>query len=371
MGKELFTKLSELSKRIETLKQQTQTEEATKMSFIIPFFSALGYDVFNPLEFVPEFTADVGTKKGEKVDYAVFKDGKPIILVEAKHWTENLDSHINQLFRYFAVTSAKFAILTNGIEYRFYTDLEQANIMDIQPFMVVNMLNLKENVVGQLEKFAKETFNVDEILTSAEELKYTNSITEYINRLYNEPSDDFVKFILKEVYSGKATQFAVDKFSPIVKKSFNLVVNELINDKLKTAFEGNAPKVDVTAAVVKDVTEPAVEIAAASEEVSPEKTSKIVTTDEELQAYYIVRGILAEITDIENITYKDTESYFGVIFKNNTWKWICRFKFGAKGDWIAIILPNENNKPIHNHLDKLNDIYKFKQEIINSCKRFL
>ena len=236
MSKELLSTLNDLAQRIEKLKEQTKTEEATKMSFIIPFFSSLGYDVFNPLEFVPEYTADVGTKQGEKVDYAIIKDGNPIILIEAKHWAENLDNHINQLYRYFSVTNVKFGILTNGIEYRFYTDLDETNKMDITPFMVINLQNLKENTVNQLKKFTKDTFNVDDIMTTAEELKYINSISEYISKLYNSPSEGFVRFVLKEVYSGQKNQNVIERFTPITKKAFNLVVNDLINDKLKDSI---------------------------------------------------------------------------------------------------------------------------------------
>ena len=351
MSKELFSKLKELSERIEKLKEQTNTEEATKMSFIVPFFSALGYDIFNPLEFVPEYTADVGTKQGEKVDYAVIKDGVPIILIEAKHWRENLDNHVNQLYRYFTVTPAKFGILTNGIEYRFYTDLDEANKMDIKPFLVINLANLKENLIVQLKKFTKETFNVAEILTTAEELKYVNSISQYITELYQNPNEDFVKFILKKVYSGQRNQAVIDKFTPIVKKSFNAVVNDLINDKLKNAFNEAAPTVDVTA--------------------SSENAEKIITTEEELEAFYIIRGILAEIAPVDSIVYKDTESYFGILYTNNVRKWICRLKLSENRK--VLILPNiETDKgEIKFPLSKLNDIYTYKKELLNSCDRFI
>ena len=361
MSKDLFNKLNELSHRIDKLKEQTQTEEATKMSFIIPFFSTLGYDVFNPCEFVPEFTADVGIKQGEKVDYAIIKDNCPIILIEAKHWRENLDNHTNQLYRYFSVTNSKFGILTYGIEYRFYTDLEEANKMDTQPFLIINLENLKESSVAQLKKFTKDTFNVDDILTSAEELKYTNSISTYINKLYNEPDEEFVRFVLKEVYSGQKNQNVIEKFTPIVKKAFNLVVSELINDKLKTAFEENAPKVEI-AATSEPETAP---------ELAPEKGSKIVTTEEELQAFYIIRGILSEITAVQNIIYKDTESYFGILFTNNVRKWICRLKLSDNRKLLILPNPEDVKSDIKYTLNNIDDLYNFKNELKSSCSRFV
>ena len=138
--------------RLEMLKDTVQTEEATKMSLIVPFFQLLGYDVFNPMEFCPEYTADVGIKKGEKVDYAILVKNEPVILIEAKSANRKLDKHSSQLFRYFVTTSARFAILTNGIVYKFYTDLEETNKMDREPFLEINLLNLKESQIAQLAK---------------------------------------------------------------------------------------------------------------------------------------------------------------------------------------------------------------------------
>ena len=168
---DFIDRLKQYSKRVESLKDNIQTEEATKTSLIMPFFSLLGYDVFNPDEFIPEFTADVGIKKGEKVDYAILQEGKPVILIEAKWIGEKLEKHDSQLFRYFATCNAKFAILTNGQYYRFYTDLEEPNKMDETPFLDINLLDLKETQVTELKKFCKENFNEAEIFDAASELK--------------------------------------------------------------------------------------------------------------------------------------------------------------------------------------------------------
>ena len=124
---EFDEKIKDFIKRIKNLKQVITNEEATKTSLIMPFFSLLGYDVFNPNEFIPEYIADVGIKKGEKVDYAITIDNQVIILIEAKSVNENLKKHDSQLFRYFGTTTSKLAILTNGFEYKFYTDLEETN----------------------------------------------------------------------------------------------------------------------------------------------------------------------------------------------------------------------------------------------------
>lgn len=125
--------IKQFSERVSMLKDTVSTEEATKMSLVVPLFQLLGYDVFNPSEFCPEYIADVGIKKGEKVDYAILENGQPIILVECKSCSEQLDKHSSQLFRY-SDFSAKFGILTNGVISRFYTDLEESNKMDLVPF---------------------------------------------------------------------------------------------------------------------------------------------------------------------------------------------------------------------------------------------
>ena len=211
--------------RLEMLKDTVQTEEATKMSLIVPFFQLLGYDVFNPMEFCPEYTADVGIKKGEKVDYAILVKNEPVILIEAKSANRKLDKHSSQLFRYFVTTSARFAILTNGIVYKFYTDLEETNKMDREPFLEINLLNLKESQIAQLAKFKKECLNVVDILDSASLLKYNNLFRNYIELQFQNPTDEIVKRFLQPVYKGAKTQAVIEKFRPILKKALHDYLN--------------------------------------------------------------------------------------------------------------------------------------------------
>ena len=133
---DFIEEIRNLSTRIIKQKDVIQTEEATKTAFVMPFINLLGYDVFNPTEVVPEYTADIGTKQGEKVDYAIFKDNEVIMLIECKKYGEDLsDVHTSQLYRYFSVAHARIAVLTDGVLYRFYTDLEESNIMDTKPFL--------------------------------------------------------------------------------------------------------------------------------------------------------------------------------------------------------------------------------------------
>ena len=200
-------RIQELSTRISKNIENIKTEEATKTALIMPFINALGYDVFNPSEVIPEFTSDVGTKKGEKVDYAIFKDSKPVMLIECKCCESDLNiQHASQLFRYFQVTEARFGVLTNGVKYHFYSDIEKSNIMDSKPFFEINVLDLNDSQIEELKKFTKSSFNLDNILTTASELKYTKEIKRILSEQLSKPSDEFVKFFAKQVYSGLITK---------------------------------------------------------------------------------------------------------------------------------------------------------------------
>lgn len=194
--------LKGLGSRINALKDSITTEEATKTAIVMPFFQILGYDVFNPLEFSPEFTADVGIKKGEKVDYAILNDSKPVILIECKSINEQLTKHDSQLFRYFATSSAKFGILTNGIEYKFFTDLEEVNKMDSTPFFTFNILELRDNQIQEISKFKKDVFDVENITSVASELKYLGTLKSYLSKQFDKPEEEFIKFLVNQIYDG-------------------------------------------------------------------------------------------------------------------------------------------------------------------------
>ena len=229
---DFLDQLKQLASRIRSLKDSILTEEATKNAFILPFLQLLGYDVFNPTEIIPEFTADVGIKKGEKVDFAIVINGAPTILVEAKWCGEPLESHDSQLFRYFGTTTAKFAILTNGIVYRFYSDLEESNKMDLTPFMEFNFLDIQEALAPELKRFQKQNIDIDSLFNAASELKYTRAIKRLLAKQSEKPDSAFIAYVMSNVYEGRRTQQAVDKFYEIVKTSFNQYINDVLNARL-------------------------------------------------------------------------------------------------------------------------------------------
>lgn len=339
--------LKQLAERVVSLRESISTEEATKMSMILPFFQLLGYDVFNPSEFCPEYTADIGVKKGEKVDYAILIDNTPQILIECKWCGESLSKHGSQLFRYFGTSQAKFGILTNGLTYQFFTDLDETNKMDLTPFLEIHLDNLKDAQINELKKFSKEIFDKDSIFSTASDLKYSSLIKTLLANDIEEPSDDFVRYILSNVYEGQKNQKVIDKFKPIVKKSFTGFINDIVNQKISSAL---TPEDDDTP------TEPTLS----------EPKSKIITTEEELEAFYIIRGILAGTIPVENIVYRDTESYFGILYKDNNRKPICRINLDTKNKQILIPDADKNFERIY--IKSLNDIYSYKNKLIAVAK---
>lgn len=353
--------IKQFAKRVTNLKDTLQTEEATKMSLIVPFFQILGYDVFNPLEFAPEFTADVGIKKGERVDYAILKDGEPVMLIEAKWCGEQLEKHDSQLFRYFGTCSAKFGILTNGIGYKFYTDLDTQNRMDLSPFLEVDLLNLKPSVINELKKFHKDNFDIEDISSTASELKYSKLIREFMAKQLEEPTDDFTKYILSEIYSGMKTQNVIEKFKPVIKKALNTFISELMSDKISAALAQNqATNEDET---VKEAQKNEAEVETDGAD------SNIVTTERELEAYYIIKSILGEKISLDRITYKDTESYFNILIDNNIRKWVCRLRLDGRKHSVAI--PDENKVEQKIQIAKNDDLFSYRKQLLEVAERYI
>lgn len=349
--------IKQLSERVIKLKDSIQTEEATKNAFIMPFINALGYDVFNPLEVVPEMTCDIAMKKGEKIDYAIMKDGEPILLIECKHWAQDLKLHDNQLMRYFNVSKAKFGLLTNGIIYRFYTDLLEPNKMDDKPFLEVDITDIKDSQIEEIKKFHKSYFDVDNILSSASELKYMGELKAVLAKEFSNPSPEFVKYISKQVYDGVMTAKLLDQFTSLTKRSISGYINDIISDRLKSAFKTEA---DIEQKEQVPVTQKPVE---ANEQ--PTDENKIVTTEEEIESYLIVKSILRPFVDISRVVYRDAQTYFAILLDDNNRKPICRMYFNAVSKkYIATF--DENKKETKHEIKSLDDIYNFTEELKNT-----
>ena len=361
----------QLSERISKQKDSIATEEATKTAFIMPMIAALGYDVFNPFEVIPELDCDLIKKKGEKIDYAIMKDESPILLIECKHCKQDLNLHDTQLQKYFVASTARFGVLTTGIEYRFYTDLEKINIMDEKPFLVVNMLDLSDADIEQLKKFHKSYYNEEDVLSTANELKYTTEIKSILNNEFASPTAEFVRFFARQTYtSGQITSKVIDMFTPLVRKSISSVINDIISDRLNTAIKNSEHTSDTLPA--QDSTPVNLPTEDANKKlpdgiVYMDKESGVVTTQEELDAYNIIRSILRKSIDAARITYKDYKTYFVVNLDNSEWYWICRISIGARKKRIGI--PVDKYKSCDwIQIDSIDDIFKYADKLEESLR---
>ncbi|PRI11649.1 type I restriction endonuclease [Leucobacter massiliensis] len=356
---DIAERLSSLSTKIAQQRSTIETEEATKNAFVMPFISlVLGYDVFNPNEVVPEFTADVGTKRGEKIDYAIVKDGDVQILIECKHIGAPLNiKHASQLFRYFSAANARIAVLTNGDEYQFFTDLDAPNKMDEKPFLVIQVSDLDSALVPELRKLTKEAFDLDSIISAAEELKYVGELKRVLAAQFASPDTDWVKFLTTRVYEGAFTQRVRDQFTGLVEKAAKQFLNDRVNDRLKAALGGQAVVADSTSV---SSSEASAHVAEASVE-NAEKNNGIETTLEEIEAFQIVRAIACSEVSPSRIAQRDTKTYFGVLLDDNNRRPIARMWFNTSQKYIGLFdaEKNETRHPI----DTLDEIYRFAEQI--------
>ncbi|MEL6988808.1 MAG: type I restriction endonuclease [Cyanobacteria bacterium J06648_1] len=342
---DFIDQIKTIAQRIEKVKDKVINEEATKTSFIIPFIEALGYDIYNPGEVFPEYTADIPVLKNDKVDYAILAEGKPTILIECKCCQDTLDNskHTAQLHRYFQNTEARFGVLTNGIVYRFYTDIDTGHVMDTKPFFEFNLTKFNDSDISELKKFSKANFDPSALNDTAQNLLYTKEIKRLVTEQFANPSAELVKFFACQIYSKRMTSNAVEKFTEITKASLKEFINERIAERLKTAEELEE--------IVTDPKETAEEL----EEELPNLDNGIVTTEEELEGFYIVKSVLREVSDVSKLQFKDTRNYFGINLHGKVNKTVCRLYFNSKKKYIGII--DTNGKEVKNEIANLDGIY--------------
>jgi hypothetical protein len=356
MTMDFADQITQLAIRVEKLKPQLLTEEATKNALILPFIQALGYDVFNPSEVIPEFTSDIGIKKGEKVDYAIMQKEKMIMLIECKGVNDNLSSHDTQLIRYFHTSDAKFAILTNGQIFKFYTDLEEQNKLDEKPFMEFDLLNIKEQQISELKKFHKSNFDIEKIISTASELKYSNAIKAILNAEIEEPTEPFVRLFLAQIYQGRATAAVLSQFQLIVKKSLSQWLSDKISNRLKSALEKETESDKEEAKIINEATE------------SDDSKKDIETTPEEIEGFLIVKSILRTKGEISKILYKDNQNYFAIYYDKQTQP-ICRLHFNRAQKYLGLI--NETKKEERIPIKSLDDIFSYSEQLLKTISNYL
>ena len=344
---DLATRILELQKRTIEHREVLLTEEAAKTALVMPFLQSLGYDVFNPSEVVPEFTADVGTKKGEKVDYAICNGGKVTILIECKPSTSELNiNHAAQLFRYFSVTDARLAVLTNGVNYQFYSDVEKPNKMDDKPFFTFSMDAIKPNDIRTLEKFGKSAFDIEKIVQEAGSLKIQSLLRKEIEKEFAEPSEEFIRMMASRVHDGRLTPAVKESFGRMLGATIGLVIRDLVNDRLSNALNASSPlgTDDASDAVGSETTE-----------------EGVVTTPDEISGFHIIQAIASRLIDPKRVIIRDAKSYCAILLDDNNRKTIARMHFnGITTKYLGTFTGKDEQR---NLISELTQIYQFAPQI--------
>lgn len=345
---DLAARLADLQKRSIEHREYLLTEQAAKTALVMPFIQALGYDVFNPAEVVPEYTADVGTKKGEKVDYAICDNGRISILVECKPASAELNiNHAGQLFRYFSVTDARLAILTNGVVYQFYSDIDSPNKMDSKPFFTFVLDHLKAADVRILEKFTKSGFDIEQIVHEASQLKLQSQVRKALEHEFADPSEEFVKLIASQVHEGRFTAAIIDQYKNLLTGTISAVIRDLVNERLSSALNAS-----------KSVDEGPAHILTAEDD--------IVTTEEEISGFRIVQAIASKIIDPKRIVMRDAKSYCAILIDDNNRKTLARLHFNAiTTKYVGTFVDKAETRHL---IADLTDIYKLSEEIETRIK---
>lgn len=352
-------KIAALVQRLPQIIDHVETEEATKNALVMPFISALGYDVFNPKEVIPEYTADVGTKKGEKVDYAILKDEEVVLIFECKKYASDLGKEqVSQLYRYFSVTHTRIGVLTNGVQYRFFSDLDKDNVMDSRPFLEFDLNNPKPNILQEVRKLAKDDFDLDQVLSAANELKYTSEIRKILAAQYESPSEDFVRFFFSQINPGaRFVGSAKEMFTQMVGKGVQQFINEKVSDRLRTALETeSAEPQQPEGSSEEDSQEPEV------------PDNGIVTTEEELSAHRIIQAIATQLIPPDRVVHRDAKTYMGILLDNNNRKPICRLWFNTRQKYLGTFdaEKNETKHPI----EEISEIYQYQSQILNVIQAY-
>ena len=336
------SEIENIGERAVQQRHNLATEEAAKHALVLPFIQAMGYNVFDPTEVVPEFTADYGIKSGEKVDYALMRDAAPVLLIECKKVGDPLDSgRASQLARYFTNTPARIAILTDGIVYKFFSDLDAENAMDAMPFLEIDVTKVNQRDVQALGNFTKHSFNLDEARSVASNMKHTTGMKIYLSEMYDQPDEEFVRLLARKVFTGSLVQSRIEHFSGLAKLAFNGFVNDLISNTLQRASDMvNKDDVSQTQEEEEDGLDD--DVGAAEEDgldddAASEGPRGIVTTVEEIQGYELVKTIVSDCVSPERVYIRDTRSYCGILLDNNERKPISRLRFTSSRKRIGLL----------------------------------
>jgi len=373
----MLEKIKAITTTYHEAKDSIQTEEATKNALIMPFIASLGYNVFNPLEVVPEIVADMGDKKGEKIDYAIKRGDETLMLIECKKCSAPLTAYnISQVYRYFGAckvkTGVRLAVLTNGLEYLFFSDLAADNVLDQTPFFSFNILNVDDAQASELQRFAKAQFNIESILAKASEMKKKAAVEKLLGKYLTEPTENFVRCILTDLdIPGMKTQQLIATYSPIIKDAFGQFFKNRVGDILRNALRQNQGGIEgveniIATSSLTPTSEPPAEEAA-----TEAPNDGIITTQEEIEAYVIIKSIAREIIPAGRVHMRDAKSYCAILLDNKNYKPIVRLFFNNLANLrLNICAGPQDKKGEMIPLAKLDDIYQHADKIKNCIKAY-
>ena len=340
---ELEARLEALADKVRQHAEILETEEAAKFALVNPLIQALGYDLSNPAEVVPEFTCDVGGKKGEKVDYAIKVGDRVALLVECKASRSELSlKHASQLYRYFGASDAKFAILTNGVIYKFFSDLDATNRMDDAPFLELDICNLRKSDVRALAKFQKDQFDLDAAAEAAANLQLEGAVVQALENEMREPSDELVKLIASTVTERRLSPGIKSAIARHIPNAFNSIVRERLDAKWSSAMREE-------------------------NEIEPASASEIETTPEEIEGFNIIRSIAAELVDSRRVFMRDSKSYCAVLLDDNNRNPIARLRFNSPTTRHVGTFDAEKNETLRSVVEPV-DIYELKKVILDRVR---
>lgn len=351
--------IKQFASTIPEKKTVIHTEETTKISLILPFIKILGYDTTNPLTFRAEYTADIGVKQGEKVDFAILSDDHVEVLIECKSMDTELDKkHLSQLLRYFSVTEAKLGILTNGLVYEFYTDSLDNNQMDTTPFFKFNLEDYNKKDISRLEKYTFENFDVNKVTKNAQELKYNIGVKNVLKEEFENPSDDFIKAIAKQVYDGQLYQRKRELFAKIITNKIKEIIDEKVNARLEIAIANNQPEAE-------------------PEEVNIVDGGEMTTSAEEWEGFYTVKSICTKLVDPDRIAIRDRKDYCNVLLDNNQYYPIVKLHFNNKNNLRVEFFDSfktyttGTKKGNMVQINSVKELYDHKDKILVAVKSYL
>lgn len=335
--------LAKLSERVRQKRNLVVGEENAKAAFISPFLNILGYDITDPTEVIHEYFADFGiqnkVRHPKKVDYAIAINNNIVMLVEAKACTEKPEIHDGQLRYYFnAIYTARIGMATNGIEYRFFTDLHRDNMMDDEPFFTFDILNYEVKDVENLKLFHRDNFDALNMNHHAEAIIFYRNMTLLIGNLLQSPSDDFIRFLVGEMFKAapdckmynKINKNLIEKCKPIVKKSIQSSVLDLVTRSMNQQMSPLEIESEPPTINSDDETQ------------DTEKKSEINTTQEELEAFSKIQLIVKASNKFKfELHFKDTISYLGINLGKTTWWFLRLYLSSAKKSLIARISADE------------------------------